>query len=344
MQSDKKNPLISVILPVFNAERYVSQAIESILNQSFSDFELLIADDGSKDKSKKIIDGYAAKDTRIIISHNNTNQGKVKTVNRLFGMCRGEYLTIHDADDYSQNERFKKQILFLKNNPEYGICGTSFCSSLKDGPFTRTHIMPTNYSEIKLNYLYESQVHGPTMMIRLNIIDDVGGLYRNADLFRNYEDVDFTSRVIEKYHVTNLNEPLYFYRNLPHSLSKSGYDFLKFEGMNLIRFLSKERDRNGYDSVSIGGSPELDQFLINIENPYINDRSLFYKKSAANLMYYKFYNLAIKQSLRGIIMEPFRFDNYRTAQYCIRKYLFSFLNKQFNKERLSSLYPQTIKE
>jgi hypothetical protein len=108
---------------------------------------------------------------------------------------------------------------------------------------------------------------------------------------------------------------------LPNSLSKSGYGYLKFEGMKLIKFLSEERKHQGFDSLSTGGSKNLDSFLKELEKPYIIDKSLLYRKSAAHLMYFNFYRQAIKQSILGIIKQPFIFENYRTAQFCLRKYL-----------------------
>jgi hypothetical protein len=251
--------------------------------------------------------------------------GKVKTVNRLLDMCQGAFITIHDADDFSHPNRFEKQINFLTRNPEYALCGTCFYSGSKDGAFDKVVKMPSEYGQIKMNYLKESQIHGPTLIFKKNIVPVVGGLYRSAILFRNNEDVDFVSRVIEKYKVTNLPEALYYYRNLPNSLSKSGYNYLKFEGMKLIRFLSEEREMRGEDSLSRGGSIELTYFLQKLEEPYLKDRSLLNRKSAALLMYFRFYSQAIKQAFSGIIKEPFILKNYLTAQYCIRKSLLEIL-------------------
>jgi hypothetical protein len=115
---------------------------------------------------------------------------------------------------------------------------------------------------------------------------------------------------------------------LPNSLSKSGYNYLKFEGMKLIKFLSDERKKKGFDSLSIGGSKNLDSFLKELEKPYIKDKSLLYRKSAAHLMYFNFFPQAIKQSILGIFKQPFIFENYRTVQFCMKKYLISSIRFQ----------------
>lgn len=96
MRSEGDNISLTVIMPVFNAAPYVGEAIESILGQTYGDFELIIADDGSTDGSREVIEKY--NDPRIILSHNLKNVGKTATVNRLFKMARGSYVTIHDAD------------------------------------------------------------------------------------------------------------------------------------------------------------------------------------------------------------------------------------------------------
>ncbi|MDH5399262.1 MAG: glycosyltransferase, partial [Cyclobacteriaceae bacterium] len=151
------DPQLSVILSAYNAEKYVKEAIDSILNQTFTNFELIIADDGSKDKTRQIIDSY--NDPRIIISHNESNWGKVNTVNRLFEMCRGEYLTIHDADDISVENRFERQINFLNKNKEYQLCGTAFSSFLEGGPL-HEHRVITDSMRIKEEIKNKSCFHG----------------------------------------------------------------------------------------------------------------------------------------------------------------------------------------
>ena len=170
------NPILSVILPVFNCEKFVGQAIESILRQRFSDFELLIADDGSSDGSKGIIDNYARRDSRIKLLHNSGNIGKVSTANKLFELCKGEFVTVHDADDYSHPDRFQKQIDYLKDHPDVVMCGTSFVSINVNGEHFRDVYMPADFEEILDGILDASQFHGPTMVIRSVAVD--GCLYR----------------------------------------------------------------------------------------------------------------------------------------------------------------------
>ncbi|MBC7830312.1 MAG: glycosyltransferase [Chitinophagaceae bacterium] len=114
-------PLISVIMPVYNAEKYVSTAIESILTQTFTDFELLIFNDGSTDKSGEIIQQFT--DPRIKLFDYETNAGLVTRLNAGIDFATGKYIARMDADDISLPLRFEKQVHFLENNPEIGLCG-----------------------------------------------------------------------------------------------------------------------------------------------------------------------------------------------------------------------------
>src|ERR1700752_3454291 len=120
---DKKVSLVSVIMPAYNCEKYVKKAIDSILNQTYSNFELLIADDCSKDSTKNIIDSYT--DNRIKRFHNETNMGYLQASNKLFKECEGDFITFQDADDYSAPNRLELLISFLEKNSSYSCVGSN---------------------------------------------------------------------------------------------------------------------------------------------------------------------------------------------------------------------------
>ncbi len=115
-------PLLSVVLPVYNGEKYLPNAIDSILNQSFRDFELIIVDDGSTDRTKDIIASYT--DQRIIRIINNKNEGIVHSRNAGLRLARGKYYAPFDADDVAHPSKFERQITFLENHPEYSMIGS----------------------------------------------------------------------------------------------------------------------------------------------------------------------------------------------------------------------------
>src|SRR5690606_25345296 len=111
------SPVISVVMPVYNSERYLAEAIESILNQTFADFEFLIFDDGSTDRSPEIIREYARKDARIIPQFSPINRGYVVHLNEGIRRSRGRYIARMDSDDVALSTRLELQAKFLSKNP-----------------------------------------------------------------------------------------------------------------------------------------------------------------------------------------------------------------------------------
>src|SRR5690606_25009884 len=118
-------PLLSVLVPVYNAEKFVEEALSSILKQTYSNLEILICDDGSTDNTSQVLEKLNS-DARIRIFQNQTNLGKNETCSFLLGKAKGEYVSVHDADDISLPIRFEKQMSFLLDHPEFALCGTNF--------------------------------------------------------------------------------------------------------------------------------------------------------------------------------------------------------------------------
>src|SRR3989339_1795602 len=119
----KSNPTISVVMPVYNSAKYLSSSIESILNQTFSNFELIIIDDGSTDSTSQIIKKYIKLDKRIITVKNKTNLGICNSLNTGLRLAKGKYIARMDGDDWSYPERLFKQIFFMESHPKTVICG-----------------------------------------------------------------------------------------------------------------------------------------------------------------------------------------------------------------------------
>ena len=122
----KQTPLISVIMPLYNAERFVGESIENVLRQTVGDFELIVIDDASTDASAEIARAYAAKDDRIVLMHNELNSGAARTRNRALDAARGKFITFMDADDLCSPERFAKQLAFFERHPQTDICGSYY--------------------------------------------------------------------------------------------------------------------------------------------------------------------------------------------------------------------------
>src|SRR5271157_2678892 len=170
------HPRVSVALPVYNCERYVAEAIESILAQTFTDFEFLIVDDGSSDGTLPILHRFAARDSRIrVISRPNT--GIVGARNEALGLARGELIAVMDSDDVALPERFEVQVRYLDENPDCVMIGSRVLVIDSDGDPLIVLPTPLSHEEIEDGFLnFRGQlVHHSTTMIRRRSLLEIGG-------------------------------------------------------------------------------------------------------------------------------------------------------------------------
>ncbi|MBR3148450.1 MAG: glycosyltransferase family 2 protein [Alphaproteobacteria bacterium] len=201
----KKTPRISVIMPAYNSEKYIGEAIESILNQTFKDFELIIINDGSTDNTAKIVKEYAKKDKRINFVDNKKNQGLISVLNQGIDLCRGEYIARMDSDDISLPTRFAKQIEYMDAHHECGVLGTWFQC------FGNSTAKVRHPERIKiLNILHDQHVGHPTVMVRKSVMDNYG-FYYDAN-YKHAEDFELWSRMVFVTEIRNLPEILLKYR------------------------------------------------------------------------------------------------------------------------------------
>jgi glycosyltransferase involved in cell wall biosynthesis len=211
------NPLISVILPVYNAEKYVSQAIESILTQTFQDFELILIEDGSTDQSPRILQSYQTEDERIRLVKNEANLGLISTLNKGIGIAKGKYIARMDADDICRPTRLEKQMKFLEKHPEIDVLGTGMEYIQEDGfELGWFEIHPKTPGAIRWILMFGNPFGHPTILLRKKAIDKVQG-YSEQD--RLVEDYALWTRMIQARNGANLDEPLVKYRLHPESVS-----------------------------------------------------------------------------------------------------------------------------
>jgi glycosyltransferase involved in cell wall biosynthesis len=200
-------PLISVIFSVFNGTSYLKEAVESILNQTFTDFEFIIVDDGSTDQTPKILDEFT--DKRIVRLKNGKNLGLVKSLNKALGVAQGEFVARMDADDVSLPERFAKQVAYLKQHLQIGVLGTAMSQIDKKGQFISILVPPAHHSLILWQMFFGCSIFHPTVMMRKSILNDIG--YYNIN-FIHTEDIELWSRLFNKTKFANLTEVLYVRR------------------------------------------------------------------------------------------------------------------------------------
>ena len=228
-------PNISVLLPAFNAEKYIESSIQSILNQTYSNFELIILNDGSSDSTEEIIKSF--KDTRILYINNEQNIGLVSTLNKGLKLAKGKYIARMDADDISYIDRFSKQYLFLENNPSYIICSSSR-KNFNDSN-NREHIsyMPVSDSAIRISSIFGTPFTHPAVMFRKEIVLENNLFYDKS--FKYTQDYDLWIRMLKYGKGYNFNEALLAYRKTPGSQTFNNSKNFK----NRKKIISSVQDR-----------------------------------------------------------------------------------------------------
>jgi glycosyltransferase involved in cell wall biosynthesis len=209
-------PTISVLLPAYNAERYLRGAIDSILAQTFSDFELLALDDGSSDQSLSILREYESKDSRVRVT-SRENRGLVSSLNELISESRGRYLARMDADDICSQKRFEKQYGFLESNADHVVVGGCVQLVNRGGLPIRIVDNPLTHDGIDQSNLGgRTAIWHPTALIRKDAMLNVGG-YREE--FQHAEDLDLWLRLGEVGKLANVPDIVLRYRLHDDSVS-----------------------------------------------------------------------------------------------------------------------------
>lgn len=192
MSKNKRHTPISVIMPVFNAAEYLPTAIESILNQTYTDFELIIIDDGSRDSSWEIIKRYSVLDKRIKAKRNSSNLGICRTLNDGLSLAVGEYIARMDSDDWSYPDRLGKQLNFMKGHPEVVICGSAIEVCDRDLKLINRRSYPPSDRKIRKRMLTINPFAHPATMYKRQAVLKAGGY--NEKLF-TVEDYDLYFRL-----------------------------------------------------------------------------------------------------------------------------------------------------
>jgi glycosyltransferase involved in cell wall biosynthesis len=212
-------PLISVCMPVYNGERFLPEAIESILGQTLGDFEFLIIDDGSTDGSTEVLSRYAARDPRIRLT-SRPNKGLAATLNELIDQARGEFLARMDADDIALPERFGRQVDYLRAHPEYVLVGSRVRLIDPEGDPLCDWCTLEDQEAIDACLIRGeriTQISHPAVMMRRDAVLAIGK-YRPFEVI---EDVDLFLRLSEYGRITNLPEVLLKYRIHAGNISKT---------------------------------------------------------------------------------------------------------------------------
>lgn len=301
------SPTITVIMPVYNSEHYIREAIESILSQTYTDFQFLIIDDASTDQTISIINSY--NDPRINLIEKPKNTGYTRSLNLGLKKAKGKYIARMDSDDISLPERFEKQISFLEANLEYILCGTSYSVMGDDKKIA----VPNSYEEIKLNLLWGNCIAHPTVMLRNEVLKKYYLKY-DPDMEPS-EDYDLWVQLLPKGKLHNLKEELLLYRMHNSSVSRK----------------RASEQQNTAIEVKLKLIQNLD-FILKPEELNLFKR-IFRKNETIDLEDIKFFKKLqnkLTTSNKSHFFEPVGFSNYVVdlEKFVVNKFIFRY--KRYN--------------
>jgi glycosyltransferase involved in cell wall biosynthesis len=213
----EEKPAISVLMPAYNTEKYIATAIESILNQTFSNFELIIIDDCSKDKTWEIIKEYEKRDERLRSYKNDQNLKISKTLNKAISLAKGKYLVRMDADDWSYPDRLHKQFLFMEMNENIVISGSSIDICTEELVEKNKRNYHLNDKVIRSKIFRYSPFCHPSIICKKDAMLYIGGY--DVNLY-DAEDYDMYFRIGKLGEFANLSEILLKLRTSPSSVSQ----------------------------------------------------------------------------------------------------------------------------
>ena len=208
-------PLVSVVMVICNVERFLAEAIESVLGQTFRDFEFIILDYGSTDKSREIVLSYAAKDSRIKL-HETPHCTLAEARTAVCSLATARYIAVQDADDNSLPNRLLWEVEFLESHPEVAIVGCAAQWINAQGRLLFTAPSPTSDEEIRKSLLVSSPFVHTSVLMRRQALEKVGGYRR---LFPPAEDYDLYLRLSEHFRGANLEQAAVQYRIHSHQIS-----------------------------------------------------------------------------------------------------------------------------
>jgi glycosyltransferase involved in cell wall biosynthesis len=231
-------PLVSVLMPAFNAAKVIEDSIESILHQSFTHFELIILDDSSTDATWDIIQKYK-KDSRVILLKNKKNEYIAKSRNTLLSKAKGKYIAWQDADDISMPQRLAKQVSYLEENPKVGLIG-GFLEFFSKNGVESIRKYEKNDRELRKRIFMYSPVAQPAAMIRKECFDEFG---KYNEAYPPAEDIDMSFRIGQEYLFANLQEVVLLYRV---TLTSATFSKLKKIELTTLKVRWKYRSSQAY--------------------------------------------------------------------------------------------------
>lgn len=246
LTSPTKEPLVSIIFPIYNSEEFLREAIDSLLTQTYENFEVVAINDGSTDKSNIVLKSY--NDTRIKYIEHKKNQGLVATLNEGFNHAKGKYIARMDSDDICRKDRLKIQADFMESNPDIDILGSWIQNFGLYSYIWRVH-KTHNYIATKL--IFETSIAHPSVMMRRESVSKSG--IKFEEKYHGAEDFMFWSKLSEEgLKFSNIQEPLLKYRTHNSQVGEAEKDIQQQSSL-LVR---------SYNIGRLGISPKIQEKMI----------------------------------------------------------------------------------
>ncbi len=303
-----KNVLVSVVMPSYNVEKYVGEAVESIQSQTLEDFELIVIEDGSTDNTAKVLADYQARDPRIQV-YRQSNSGVAASINRGCLLANGKYIVLMGADDLSHPKRFEIQVDYLEKHPDIGICGTWMCAF--EGNKKTLFQYPTDPDIAKSMLPFQLSVVGGSIMFARAMYLQIG--VRNRQNIGATDDYMFVVEYSKHCRISSIPEVLYLYRIHPEQVSRREKGIqdkfakqIRLMQLEELGLQVSEDDLDLHDSIScwrpLGSRFALSQaedWLVKLKRA--NEKNLIYKESAfSQVLGNYWYTLCLRHSKFGL--------------------------------------------
>jgi glycosyltransferase involved in cell wall biosynthesis len=304
-------------MPAYNCQQYIAQAIDSVLNQTYTNIELLIADDCSTDQTRSVINSYT--DPRIKLYPNTENLGYLKTSNKLFNLCTGSYIAFQDADDYSDLNRIQTQYNYLVAHPNVDVVGCNLSFITHAGKDAYCSIYTANGSAIKneiLNLVFNFSPN--TYLFKKNVLDTVGGYHEYFNRI-GAEDYYWTVLILQKFSLVNIPVAMYYYRLNPESITGNLSDNpRKLYSTTIVQQLAQQCSSSGTDDLQQGNVAVVEAKMQELAGHFLKDKSAFLHKLSKRYFYEGKSAQALHTLQRAIKLKPYKISLYRDWLYFLR--------------------------
>jgi len=317
---------LTILMPAFNAALYIHEAVDSLLQQTFQDFELWIMDDGSTDSTPQIIQSFS--DVRIKKFYFDQNRGRVLLINEFVKKVSTEFFTVTDADDVSHPQRLQMQMNLFSKDPELMMCGTSYWAMDDQGYLFRELFLPTEYKEVYEQMPSRCQFLGATTIMRSTLINILPEFYR-LYFKDNIADADLASRIVDRFKAVNVSEPVYYYRMVKSSLTRRRVTIRSLNLYQAVAFLSAERRSQAEDSLMKNEPETVDKLLGEISKAYVADPSFLFRHTAFTHLYWKVIDEAWRNTFLAVRTNPLHGKNYFLLIYLAAKTVYYLFEDRF---------------